>query len=193
MSRIAPLAVDDLDAESRAQIDFAERLMGFQPNDALVMARRPALLKAMGALVAAAYGEGRVDAGLKRLIGEATSKAAGCFYCSAHAAKGAQAHGVDAAHIEAVWRIEESDLFDDAERAAIRVAMKSGMTPNETTDEDFADLKAHYDDDQIVEIVSVIAMFGFLNRWNSTLQMALEPAPERVLDDLGLSWEKNDG
>lgn len=193
MSRVAPLAIDDLDTESRTQIDFAERLMGFQPNDALVMARRPALLKAMGALVAAAYGEGRVNAGLKRLIGEATSKAAGCFYCSAHAAKGAQAQGVDPARIEAVWRFEESDLFNDAERAAIRVAMKSGMAPNETTDEDFAELKAHYDEDQIVEIVSVIAMFGFLNRWNSTLQMTLEPAPGRALNELGLSWEENDG
>ena len=69
MSRVAPLEADSLDAQSRAQIEFAERLMGFRPNDALVMARRPALLKAMGALVDAAYGEGRVDAGLKRLIG----------------------------------------------------------------------------------------------------------------------------
>ena len=189
MSRVAPLNIDALDAESRAQIDFAEKLMGFRPNDALVMARNPALLKAMGALVGAAYGEGRVDAGLKRLIGEATSKAAGCFYCSAHAAKGAEAQGVDAARIEAVWTFEESDLFSGAERAAIRVAMKSGMSPNETTDEDFADLKRHFDDDQVIEIVAVIAMFGFLNRWNSTLRTALEPAPGKTLDALGLDWE----
>lgn len=189
MSRVAPLEIETLDTESRAQIEFAEKLMGFQPNDALVMARRPALLKAMGSLVAAAYGEGRVDAGLKRLIGEATSKAAGCFYCTAHAAKGAQAQGVDPARIEAVWSFEDSDLFNEAERAAIRVAMKSGMSPNETTDEDFAALKAHYDDDQIIEIVSVIAMFGFLNRWNSTLQTTLEPTPGKALDELGLNWE----
>ncbi|MEL7028460.1 MAG: hypothetical protein AAGL49_04450 [Pseudomonadota bacterium] len=29
----------------------------------------------------------------------------------------------------------------------------------------------------MVEIVSVIAMFGFLNRWNSTLATELEAAP----------------
>ena len=92
-----------------------------------------------------------------------------------------------------MWRFEDSDLFNEAERAAIRVAMKSGMSPNDTTDGDFAALKAHFDDDQIVEIVSVIAMFGFLNRWNSTLQMALEPAPGRALDELGLNWEGDDG
>ena len=67
--------------------------------------------------------------------------------------------------------------------------MKSGMSPNETTDADFADLKRHFDDDQVIEIVAVIAMFGFLNRWNSTLQTALEPAPGKTLDALGLDWE----
>jgi len=187
MSRLTPLELDALDADARAQIETAEKLMGFQPNDALIMARNPALMKAVSALVGAVYGPGQVEPGLKRLIGEATSKAAGCFYCSAHAAKGAEAHGVDHAKIEAVWSFEESDLFTDAERAAIRVAMKSGLSPNETTDEDFKLLKEHYDDDQIVEIVSVIAMFGFLNRWNSTLDTALEPAPSETLQRLGIS------
>lgn len=170
----------------RAHIEGAEKLMGFTPNDALVMARNPALTKAVSALVGAVYGPGKVDPGLKRLIGEATSKAAGCFYCSAHAANGARDQGVDAARIEAVWSFEESDLFSGAERAAIRVAMKSGMSPNETTDEDFAALKKHFDDDEIIEIVGVIAMFGFLNRWNSTLDTALEPAPSATLRTLGL-------
>ena len=186
MSRIAPLDRNALSAELRAKIDAAEKLMGFAPNDALIMARSPELMNAAAALVGAVYGPCGVDAGLKRLIGEATSKAAGCFYCSAHAAKGAREHGVDPARIEAVWNFEESELFNDAERAAIRVAMKSGLSPNETTDEDFAELKRHYNDDEIVEIVAVIAMFGFLNRWNSTLQTALEPAPAAAMGDMGL-------
>lgn len=185
--RLAPLDKDTLDAESRAHLDQAETLMGFSPNDGLVMARHPAMLKALGALVGAIYGPGKVDPGLKRLIGEATSKAAGCFYCSAHAVKGAESQGVDPAKIDAVWSFEDSDLFSDAERAAIRVAMKAGLSPNETTDEDFTDLKTHFGDDEIVEIVGVIAMFGFLNRWNSTLDMALEPAPIASLEKLGLS------
>ena len=184
--RIPPINLADVDDETQAMLTFAEDLMGFQPNDGLVMARNPALLKAMGALVAATYGPGKVDPGLKRLIGEATSKAAGCFYCSAHAAKGAEAQGVSAERIAAVWNFEDSPLFNAGERAAIRVAMKAGLSPNETTDADFAELSNHFDDDQIIEIVGVIAMFGFLNRWNSTLDMALEPAPSEALTRLGL-------
>ncbi|MEO1100952.1 MAG: carboxymuconolactone decarboxylase family protein, partial [Pseudomonadota bacterium] len=166
-----------LDAETREMIAFAENLMGFVPNDSLVMARRPALLKAMAGLVGAIYGPGEVDAGLKRLIGEAASKAAGCFYCSAHAAHGAKTHGVSAEKIEAVWSFEDSPLFDYAERAAINLAMKAGVVPNETEDEDFDRLRQHFDEGEIVEIVSVIAMFGFLNLWNSTLLTELEPSP----------------
>lgn len=185
--RVAPLDKAELDEKSRAQIDFAEKLMGFEPNDALVMARHPELLSAMGALVGAVYAPGKVDDGLKRLIGEAASKAAGCFYCSAHAAAGAQKAGVDADRIAAVWNYEESNLFTDAERAAIRVAMHASVTPNAIDDADFEELKRHYDDDAIVEMLGVIALLGFLNRWNSTLQTALEPAPAMTIEQLSLN------
>ncbi|NRA31390.1 MAG: carboxymuconolactone decarboxylase family protein [Parvularculaceae bacterium] len=114
---------------------------------------------------------------MKRLIGEAASKAAGCFYCSAHAAHGAKTQGVSEEKIEAVWTFQASPLFNEAERAAINVAMKGGVTPNETTDDDIAALRSHYSDAEVAEIIGVIAMFGFLNRWNSTLDTQLEPEP----------------
>ena len=177
MSRLAPRDLDEVDDDTRAMIDNAEKLMGFVPNDALIMARHPALMRAMGGLVAAVYGPGEVDNGLKRLVGEAASKAAGCFYCSVHAAHGAREQGVSAEKIEAVWAFEDSPLFDDAERAAISLAMKAGAVPNATEDADFDRLREHFSEDEIIEIVAVIAMFGFLNRWNSTLGTALEPIP----------------
>lgn len=186
MSRLPPLALEDLDAETSDLIANAETLMGFVPNDALVMARHPQLLKAMWGLVAAIYGPGEVENGLKRLIGEATSKADGCFYCSAHAAHGARAHGVSEAKIEAVWSFEESHLFSPAERSAIRVAMGAGRVPNEVSDEAMRDLRRHYSDRAIVEIVSVIAMFGFLNRWNNTLGTTLEPIPMQTVKEFDL-------
>lgn len=177
MTRLSPIALGDLDAETQALIENAEDLMGFIPNDALVMARNPALTRAMWGLVAAVYGPGKVDNGLKRLVGEAASKAAGCLYCTAHAAHGAREQGVAQEKIDAVWSFEDSPLFTEAERAAINLAMKAGLVPNETEDADFERLRAHFSEDEIVEIVAVISMFGFLNRWNSTLDTALEPVP----------------
>ena len=184
MTRLSPLSLSDLDPETRSMIENAENLMGFVPNDALVMARHPALTKAMWALVAAVYGPGQVDNGLKRLVGEAASKAAGCFYCSAHAAHGAREHGVAQEKIDAVWSFEDSPLFSEAERAAINLAMKAGITPNETTDTDFDRLRPHFSENEIIEIVAVIAMFGFLNRWNTMLGTALEPVPLASVEGL---------
>ena len=142
MTRLEPLSLDQVDPETRAMIEHAETMMGFVPNDALVMARHPALTKAMWGLVAAVYGPGQVDNGLKRLIGEAASKAAGCFYCSAHAAHGAREQGVAPEKIDAVWGFEDSPLFSEAERAAINLAMKAGVVPNETSDADFERLSS---------------------------------------------------
>jgi len=184
MTRLSPLRLEDVDPETRDMIENAEKLMGFVPNDALVMARNPGLTRAMWGLVAAVYGPGKVDNGLKRLVGEAASKASGCFYCSAHAAHGAREQGVAQEKIDAVWSFEDSDLFSEAERAAINLAMKAGVVPNETEDADFDRLREHFDEDEITEIVAVIAMFGFLNRWNSTLDTALEPVPLASVDGL---------
>ena len=35
----------------------------------------------------------------------------------------------------------------------------------------------HFGEDEIQKIVGVIALFGFLNRWNDTLGTALEASP----------------
>jgi hypothetical protein len=44
----------------------------------------------------------------------------------------------------------------------------------------FAELRKHWSAEQIVEIVGVIALFGFLNRWNDTMATPLEDEPIEV-------------
>jgi hypothetical protein len=38
-----------------------------------------------------------------------------------------------------------------------------------------AELKQHGSDDEIVEILGVVALFGYLNRWNDSMATMLEP------------------
>jgi hypothetical protein len=52
--------------------------------------------------------------------------------------------------------------------------------PNEVTDDLFTELKHYWSEDQIVEIVAVISMFGFMNRWNDTMATPLEEEPIHV-------------
>jgi alkylhydroperoxidase family enzyme len=84
--------------------------------------------------------------------------------------------------IAAVWDFETSDLFSLAERAALRLALHAGYLPNEADQADFDELARHFDEDQIVEIVASIALFGFLNRWNDTMATQLEEHPRKVAE-----------
>jgi uncharacterized peroxidase-related enzyme len=177
MSRIEPLATSELTPEMQAIMKRAESSMGFTPNDALIMMRMEGLMPAMSGMVGAIYRPGKVSMELKRLVALVSSSAAGCQYCTAHNAHGADMAGVDAAKLAAVWDFRSSPLFSDAERAALDVAASSAQTPNAVTDEEFAELKRHYSDEEALEIVAVLCLFGFLNRWNHTLATELESSP----------------
>ena len=50
------------------------------------------------------------------------------------------------------------------------------------TDEHFAELKRHFDEGQIVELIATVALFGYLNRWNDTMATNLEDRPRRVAE-----------
>ena len=79
-------------------------------------------------------------------------------------------------------RYSESDKYSDAEKAVLDVAFASGRTPNQTTKEHFENLKKYYSKTQIVDIVSVISLFGYLNRWNETMGTLLEDIPEEFVE-----------
>lgn len=55
----------------------------------------------------------------------------------------------------------------------------SGATPmgNATTPAHFEALRAHFDEGEIVELLAVISLFGWLNRWNDTMATELETEP----------------
>ena len=50
------------------------------------------------------------------------------------------------------------------------------ITVNRKMDEAFDELKKHFSDDAMVEIVAVISLLGWLNRWAQTVVPELEPA-----------------
>lgn len=195
MSRLQPLA-PDLHPELAESWKVYERSLGFIPNSVLIMQRRPKMVKALAALAATVWDpESAVDIGFKRLLAHVASRAAGCNYCMAHTAEGALLKGVSEEKKAAVWDYRSSPLFSARERVALDVALAAGQVPNDVTDELFAQLRKHWSDDEVVEIVGVISMFGFMNRWNDTMATPLEPAPihvgEKFLADHGWSVGKH--
>jgi len=186
MPRIAPLPLDSLPAEMQERMKIGEERMGFRANDGLTFARVPGLLEGLSGLTWAIYGkDGLVSNELKRLVSIMTSTSAGCTYCQSHTVHGAEMAGIDPEKIKALWDYENAPVFSDAERAVLRVAQGAAHAPGDVTDAEFDDLKQHFDDNQICEIVAVIALFGFLNRWNATLATDIEANPLAALRKLG--------
>jgi alkylhydroperoxidase family enzyme len=97
-----------------------------------------------------------------------------CQYCMAHTAGGALHFGVEDKKLAAVWEYQTSLLYSAAERATLDFAIAAASVPNTVTDDMFAELRKYWTEEQMVEIVAVISLFGFLNRWNDTLATPLE-------------------
>ena len=58
-----------------------------------------------------------------------------------------------------------------------RLARDAALVPNAVKPGHFEALREHFNDTEIVELVAVISLFGFLNRWNDTMATALEAEP----------------
>jgi uncharacterized peroxidase-related enzyme len=196
-ARLAPLPPEHT-PELKEQFETMQKNLGFVPNSILIMQRRPKMAKAFAQMTASIWDPaGEVDRGLKRLIAHVASRAAGCQYCMAHTAGGALHFGVEEQKVAAIWDYQTSPLFSPADRAALDLAVAGAAVPNAATDEMFAELRKYWTEAQIVEIVGVIAMFGFLNRWNDTLATPLEDEPievgEKYLASHGWSVGKHGG
>jgi uncharacterized peroxidase-related enzyme len=181
VANVSPLRREDLpDLEELFRI--YDESMGFVPNSLFTMARRPEVLRAFSDLITQLWRTGTVPVGLKPLIAIVSSTAVGCRYCQAHEAVDARMRGVAEEKIAAVWDFETSPLFTDAERAALRFARDASLVPNAVTPAHFEDLRRFWDEGEIVEILGVVGLFGFLNRWNDSMATDLEEPPARFAE-----------
>lgn len=155
-----------------------EEIGGFLPNGFSAMAHKPAVVRLVAELTMEVMSEDRVALSTKWLVANVASKAAGCRYCWAHTGSNAsQLAGIDPAKVEAIWDYENDDRFSEAERVAMDFGLAAASVPNRVTAETFERLRGHYDDEQIVEIASVVCLFGWFNRWNDSMATELEAEP----------------
>ncbi len=174
MPLVSPLPPDH-NAEVADLARFFNETLGFCPNSVLTMQRRPAIAKAfIGLNKAVMDNQGRVTSDLKRLIGYVASLTAGCQYCQAHTIRAAERYGAAAEKLEHIWEYRSHPAFSEAERAALDFAVAASAVPNSVDTAIAENLHQHWDDGEIVEILGVVALFGYLNRWNDSMGTSLE-------------------
>ena len=184
----------DRNATPQAQkmASFYEETLGFTPNSLFTMMHRPRIANAFVEMNQAVMeNKGRVTSSLKREIAYLSSMTTGCRYCEAHAIRAAERYGSTEKRMEAIWDYKIDPVFSDADRAAFDLAIAASQVPNGVTDAIAENIRNYWDEGEIVEILGVVALFGYLNRWNDSMGTELEkPAADsaqEILENKG--WE----
>jgi uncharacterized peroxidase-related enzyme len=163
------------DKETQELVTFFNETLGFCPNSVLTMQKKPHLAQAFVNLNKAVMDNaGSISSEFKRIIAYISSNTAGCRYCQAHAIRAAERYGGEKERLEQAWDFENSSLFSEAEKVALRFTVAASSVPVCTSQELEQLLQHHWNETDILEIMSVIALFGYLNRWNDVMGTSLE-------------------
>ncbi len=184
--------ISEIQDESTKQlVTFFNETLGFCPNSVLTMNKKPLMADAFINLNKAVMDNaGSISSEFKRIIAYISSNTAGCRYCQAHTIRAAQRYGGSDKRLQQAWDFENSKLFSMKEKIALRFVIAASTSPTNTRFFE-RELKANWSEEDILEMVSVIALFGFLNRWNdvmgTTLEEEAKQSAEQYLNQAG--WE----
>jgi AhpD family alkylhydroperoxidase len=136
----------------------------------------------------ASAGKVVTDSGLpmttQELVKIRASQINGCGFCLDMHTKEAAAAGETAQrlHMVAAWR--EAKVFTEAERAALELAEHGTRLADGTgvPDEVWENAAKHYDEEQLLALVSLIAVINAFNRLNVMTQ---QPAGDYVVGQFG--------
>ena len=103
----------------------------------------------------------------QELVQLRASQINGCGWCVDAHTKDAAAAGETSVRLNLVAAWRESTVFSEAERAALALAEEGTRLADASTgvsDETWAEVRKHYDDDQIAALVSLVAQINAANR-----------------------------
>ena len=168
--------IPETDPSIQELVTFYNETLGFCPNSVRTMQIRPHLAQAfINQNKAVMENHGKVTSALKRLIAYISSYTAECQYCQAHGIRAAERYHASHDQLNHIWEYKTHSAFTEAERAALDFSVAASSIPNAVDDSIADNLRKYWDDGEIVEITGVVALFGFLNRWNDSMGTTIEP------------------
>jgi len=114
-----------------------------------------------------------LPAATQELVKIRASQINGCGYCTDMHTKEATAAGETSVRLNLVAAWREATVFTEAERAALELTEQGTRIADAAggvSDEVWANAAKHYDDDQLVALVSLIAIINTFNRMNVIIQ-----------------------
>ena len=187
--RPAAVDFDILYRRHRPVIEVVRNLIGVAPNSFPYMEMWPTSFRTFDLLLANLLNlpfllfASRTKQASIGLVMYASSRAAGCPYCSAHCCSFALRRG---AGLEKVRRAttprDASATYAAAELIAIEVAQALGAVPGECTPAMRDDLGRHFSSADVEWLVLAISMMGFLNKFMDVMGMPLEETTYAEVD-----------
>ena len=145
---------------------YSRRHYGHVVEPTRVFAHHPLLLGGYGTLELAVERSDRVEPRLKALAELKAATMTGCEFCIDIGAKLGHDSGVSERQLREFLIYRESDAFSPLERLVIDFAAAMTRTPVDVPDDLFAQLRAHFDDAQLVELTAGIATENLRARFN---------------------------
>lgn len=144
----------------------SRRRYGKVPVPIAVTAHHPSLLVGYSTLELAAERSHRVDERLKELAVLKAAQLAGCEWCLDFGSALVRAKGITDDEMRALLDYRDSHLFSEDDKLVLDYAVGMSRTPVEVSDELFARLRARFDEAQLVELTSAIALENYRARFN---------------------------
>ncbi len=134
------------------------------------LAARPEIAAAAADYLRVVIRSGTVSAATKALCAAMVSAVNFCEPALVAYRREARAAGVSVDSLNALWDFARSDLFGAREKAALSTAVSLTREARALPETLWSELRTHYDDGEIVEILSLIGMVNALNRMSNALQ-----------------------
>jgi len=130
-----------------------------------VMAHRPEILKEFFELFKTIMKEGKIEKLLKWKIAFIVSDALKCPFCVDVTSKMLERLGAAKEDLE---RAKNSDNLPEKEKEVLTLVKEVTLKANVCTPELFGSLKEKFSEAELVEVVSIIGLFNYINRFNNT-------------------------
>ncbi len=176
-TRIRLLERDQVAPEVAAVYDALQKTRGVVPNMFKTLAHTPALALATAGYLKALLGDGALPGWYKELIATRLSVLLGSEYAIRAHALSAKQKGASEEQIAAARDDYESGPFSEAETLGFRAAERMHRSAADITDDFFAQLKEHFTEAQIVELVATAAAFELFPRFVDALRIPITPPP----------------
>lgn len=178
--RIPLVERDQVSPELGVLYDALLQQRGAVPNMFKTVAQTPALALGFAALLKPLLSDGGLPGWYKELVATRMSVLHNSHYAVAGHSLSARQKGATEAHIAAVKADFESGPFTEAEKLGLRCADRLHRSAREIDDDFYAQLKAVYNDAQIVELIATASVFEFFPRFVDALRIPLTPAPKNT-------------